>query len=80
MYETRRSEATTCKGVGKGAECQHSVLPGKAGNEAGLLARNERRVRSKDEQRRLSERRNPAGLTKKKYHPSWVVFFLVCDV
>ena len=33
------SEATTCKGVGKGAECQHSVLSGKAGNEASLLAR-----------------------------------------
>ena len=33
------SEATNCKGVGKGAECQHSVLSGKAGNEASLLAR-----------------------------------------
>ena len=38
------SEAMTCKGVGKGAECQHSVLSGKAGNEASLLARNEHRA------------------------------------
>ena len=38
------SEATNCKGVGKGAECQHSVLSGKAGNEASLLARNEHRA------------------------------------
>ena len=41
---------------GKRAECQHSVLSGEAGNEASLLARYERRVRSKHEQRRLSER------------------------
>ena len=41
---------------GKGAECQHSVLSGEAGNEASLLARNENRARSKRERRRLSER------------------------
>ena len=54
------SEATNCKGVGKGAECQHSVLSGKAGNEASLLARNEHRARSKRERRRLSERASEA--------------------
>ena len=49
-------ETTTCKGVGKGAECQHSVLSGFAGNEASLLARNEPRHRTRVPGRRLSER------------------------